>query len=186
MQKLFVRVKQLVATVLLAILSIALLPTTGLASSHMDAPLITLDPAANTTDVYAFVNQDSDSFRAKQVGNQRGVGPMVVVSEDGVNAVTRFQTAQHLGARSGVTTLFRDVVAGQGDYVGLQPVCGVDRPFDLFAIGKRAVVYVGKLDYAKTVEGLGKSIQVDAFMLDREHVRLGKRSAGDVRQTDRE
>src|SRR4051812_25552550 len=25
------------------------------ASSHMDAPLITLDPAANTTDVYAFV-----------------------------------------------------------------------------------------------------------------------------------
>src|SRR4029453_4228498 len=27
----------------------------ALASSHMDAPLITLDPAANTTDVYAFV-----------------------------------------------------------------------------------------------------------------------------------
>ena len=25
------------------------------ASSHMDAPLITLDDAANTTDVYAFV-----------------------------------------------------------------------------------------------------------------------------------
>ena len=28
------------------------------ASSHMDAPLITLDPAANTTDVYAFVSTD--------------------------------------------------------------------------------------------------------------------------------
>ena len=27
------------------------------ASSHMDAPLITLDDAANTTDVYAFVSQ---------------------------------------------------------------------------------------------------------------------------------
>jgi hypothetical protein len=27
------------------------------ASSHMDAPLVTLDPAANTTDVYAFVSQ---------------------------------------------------------------------------------------------------------------------------------
>jgi hypothetical protein len=27
------------------------------ASSHMDAPLITLDPAANTTDVYAFVSE---------------------------------------------------------------------------------------------------------------------------------
>ena len=59
MQKLFMRVKQLVATMLLAILSIALLPTTGLASSHMDAPLIVLDPAANTTDVYAFVDQNN-------------------------------------------------------------------------------------------------------------------------------
>src|SRR5215468_744092 len=59
MQKPFMRVKQLVATMLLAILSIALLPTTGLASSHMDAPLIVLDPAANTTDVYAFVDQDN-------------------------------------------------------------------------------------------------------------------------------
>src|SRR6266581_3441963 len=28
------------------------------ASSHMDAPLITRDPPANTTDVYAFVDQD--------------------------------------------------------------------------------------------------------------------------------
>ena len=29
-----------------------------MASSHMDAPLITLDPAANTTDVYAFVQDE--------------------------------------------------------------------------------------------------------------------------------
>jgi hypothetical protein len=36
----------------------ALLPTTVLASSHMDAPLIVLDPAANTTDVYAFVQNE--------------------------------------------------------------------------------------------------------------------------------
>ncbi len=33
----------------------ALVGPAALASSHMDAPLITLDPAANTTDVYAFV-----------------------------------------------------------------------------------------------------------------------------------
>jgi hypothetical protein len=33
----------------------ALLGPSAMASSHMDAPLITLDPAANTTDVYAFV-----------------------------------------------------------------------------------------------------------------------------------
>jgi hypothetical protein len=33
--------------------------TPVLASSHMDAPLITRDPSANTTDVYAFVQGDS-------------------------------------------------------------------------------------------------------------------------------
>lgn len=36
--------------------------TPAYASSHMDAPLITLDPAANTTDVYAFV-QDEDGVK---------------------------------------------------------------------------------------------------------------------------
>ena len=34
-----------------------LLSAPAWASSHMDAPLITLDDAANTTDVYAFVSQ---------------------------------------------------------------------------------------------------------------------------------
>src|SRR6187455_2437424 len=51
------KLKQVVATLLLALFPVAL-PTNVLASSHMDAPLIILDPAANTTDVYAFVDQD--------------------------------------------------------------------------------------------------------------------------------
>jgi hypothetical protein len=38
--------------------ALALGAGTAMASSHMDAPLITLDPAANTTDVYAFVDED--------------------------------------------------------------------------------------------------------------------------------
>src|SRR6266478_8387893 len=41
-----------------ATLLAAQLVTPGWASSHMDAPLITLDPAANTTDVYAFVQNE--------------------------------------------------------------------------------------------------------------------------------
>src|SRR5258708_1297055 len=39
--------------------ALALSPRDAVASSHMDAPLITLDPAANTTDVYAFVDQEN-------------------------------------------------------------------------------------------------------------------------------
>src|SRR6266700_3488307 len=39
----------------LGIACLLLAPGMARASSHMDAPLITLDDAANTTDVYAFV-----------------------------------------------------------------------------------------------------------------------------------
>ena len=42
-----------------ALLLLALMPASAFASSHMDAPLITLDPSANTTDVYAFVDEDN-------------------------------------------------------------------------------------------------------------------------------
>src|SRR5258707_10102316 len=40
-----------------ALSALAFAPGSATASSHMDAPLITLDPSANTTDVYAFVSQ---------------------------------------------------------------------------------------------------------------------------------
>lgn len=39
-----------------ALYTLTFAPGGVMASSHMDAPLITLDPAANTTDVYAFVS----------------------------------------------------------------------------------------------------------------------------------
>src|SRR5262245_42321745 len=42
-------------------LLVVILASPASASSHMDAPLITLDPAANTTDVYAFVDEDNGS-----------------------------------------------------------------------------------------------------------------------------
>lgn len=43
------------------IVLLVLASSSSLASSHMDAPLITLDPAASTTDVYAFVKEDNGS-----------------------------------------------------------------------------------------------------------------------------
>ncbi|MEX0755128.1 MAG: DUF4331 domain-containing protein [Actinomycetota bacterium] len=38
-----------------------LAPTAGVASSHREAPLISADPQADTTDVYAFVSPDDDT-----------------------------------------------------------------------------------------------------------------------------
>src|SRR4029453_15370472 len=50
------------------------------ASSHMDAPLITRDPAANTTDVYAFVqNRNGNKNLLTPLGvlphEEPGIGP---------------------------------------------------------------------------------------------------------------
>jgi Domain of unknown function (DUF4331) len=45
-----------IVSVCAGLTALTLFPGKTVASSHMDAPLITLDPAANTTDVYAFVS----------------------------------------------------------------------------------------------------------------------------------
>src|SRR5688500_407613 len=61
-------------------LSLTLSPQPIVASSHMDAPLITLDHAANTTDVYAFVvvrngQKFLDVALAVYPHQEPGVGP---------------------------------------------------------------------------------------------------------------
>ncbi|HRI14160.1 MAG TPA: DUF4331 domain-containing protein [Verrucomicrobiota bacterium] len=61
----------------------------ALASSHMDAPLITLDPAANTTDVYAFVQGDGANKRlVTALGvyphQEPGIGPNKYNFDDNV------------------------------------------------------------------------------------------------------
>src|SRR5262245_52346486 len=60
---------------------IPLLQSVALASSHMDAPLITRDPAANTTDVYAFVGPNASGAKSLILGlsvyphENPGIGP---------------------------------------------------------------------------------------------------------------
>ncbi|MCA8968827.1 MAG: DUF4331 domain-containing protein [Planctomycetes bacterium] len=63
------------------IVTLATLAAPAMASSHMDAPLITLDDAANTTDVYAFVGKDPAGQKALQMAvsvypfEDPGIGP---------------------------------------------------------------------------------------------------------------
>uniref|UniRef100_UPI0039C93A16 DUF4331 domain-containing protein n=1 Tax=Horticoccus sp. 23ND18S-11 TaxID=3391832 RepID=UPI0039C93A16 len=61
----------------------------GRASSHMDAPLVTLDPAANTTDVYAFLNtRNNQKYLTVALGvyphEEPGVGPNKYNFDDNV------------------------------------------------------------------------------------------------------
>jgi hypothetical protein len=78
----------------------------ALASSHMDAPMITLDPAANTTDVYAFVSMDQFGNKNLTVAlsvypfENPGVGPNKYNFDDNV----RYELHVALG---------KDVAAGR-------------------------------------------------------------------------
>ncbi len=67
---------------LAAVMGLApMLSVPALASSHMDAPLITRDPSANTTDVYAFVRPDANGNKALNLAlgvyphQNPGIGP---------------------------------------------------------------------------------------------------------------
>jgi hypothetical protein len=82
-------VKQLETAATLVLLAWAGPPV--FASSHMDAPLITRDPPANTTDVYAFVAQNdtnSPKFLILGLGvypfEQPGIGPNAYNFDDNV------------------------------------------------------------------------------------------------------
>ncbi|MCX6855262.1 MAG: DUF4331 domain-containing protein [Verrucomicrobia bacterium] len=79
----------------------ALLPLSTMASSHMDAPLVTLDPAANTTDVYAFVSmQNSIKYLTVALAvyphEEPGIGPNKYNFDDNVLYRIRVATGTSL------------------------------------------------------------------------------------------
>ncbi len=85
-----------------ALLAFAAAPGTALASSHMDAPLITLDDAANTTDVYAFVTKGSGGVKylttalAVYPFEEPGIGPNKFNFDDNVLYAIHVATGNNL------------------------------------------------------------------------------------------
>src|SRR5439155_20432217 len=89
-------------------LLVAQLVTPAWASSHMDAPLITLDPAANTTDVYAFVqNENGVNTLVTALGvypfEEPGIGPNKYNFDD--NVLYQIHVALGSDAAAGRPTL---------------------------------------------------------------------------------
>jgi len=98
MRKLLMSLKRGVALALAA-----LIPSSVFASSHMDAPLITLDPAANTTDVYAFVQGEGGSkVLVTALGvyphQEPGIGPNKYNFDDNVLYEIHVATGNDLAA----------------------------------------------------------------------------------------
>jgi len=78
-------------------------PALTFASSHMDAPLITLDPSANTTDVYAFVSsREGTKYLTTALSvyphEEPGVGPNKYNFDDNVRYEIHIATGADLAA----------------------------------------------------------------------------------------
>ena len=90
-----------IAAMLAGLMAVPLTTLPIAASSHMDAPLITLDPAANTTDVYAFV-QDTHGVRSLVTAlavyphQEPGVGPNKYNFDDSVRYEIHVATGKDL------------------------------------------------------------------------------------------
>ena len=96
------------ATTVALMFGLLMCPTLVLASSHMDAPLITLDDAANTTDVYAFLSQHNGmkhltTALAVYPFEEPGIGPNKFNFDDNVRYEIYLLTGNDV--RTGRTSL---------------------------------------------------------------------------------
>ncbi|MDQ3001064.1 MAG: DUF4331 domain-containing protein [Fibrobacterota bacterium] len=78
------------------------LPSVTQASSHMDAPMITLDDAANTTDVYAFLSErDGKKYLTAALSvypfEEPGIGPNTFRFDDNVRYEIHVSTGKDMG-----------------------------------------------------------------------------------------
>ena len=115
-----------------------LLPAPARASSHMDAPLITLDPAANTTDVYAFLHKrETDGAKvlfaslAVYPFEEPGIGPNKYNFDD--NVLYEIHVALGADVAAGVPTLtyqFRFTTTYKNRNTILQSYLGVVQDVD--------------------------------------------------------
>ena len=115
----------------LAVLLAGSVATPGFASSHMDAPLIVLDPAANTTDVYAFVDEDHGvKTLVTALGvypfEEPGIGPNKYNFDDNVLYEIHVATGKDVGAgRASISYQFQFTTKYKNKNTILQSYLGV-------------------------------------------------------------
>lgn len=119
-----------------ALLALAMLPVPARASSHMDAPLITLDPAANTTDVYAFLHSRGgtkvlETALAVYPFEEPGIGPNKFNFDDNVLYEIHVATGADVAAgQPTVSYQFRFTTTFKNQATILQSFLGVIQNVD--------------------------------------------------------
>jgi hypothetical protein len=122
------------AKLMTAVVLATALSSRAFASSHMDAPLITRDPAANTTDVYAFVSMENEQkYLVVALGvyphEEPGIGPNAYNFDDNVLYEIHVATGRDLKAgRPTISYQFAFETAFQNDETILISYTGVVDP----------------------------------------------------------
>ncbi|MBL8170255.1 MAG: DUF4331 domain-containing protein [Acidobacteria bacterium] len=148
---------------------IALLPSFSLnayASSHMDAPLITRDPSANTTDVYAFVRPDANGNKSLVLAlgvyphQNPGIGPNKYNFDDDVRYEMHVALGSDVAAgRPTLTYRFQFKTAFKNQKTLLQSYLGVVNDIDDASQNLTQTYTVSKIDNrtgSTVVLGTGK------------------------------
>jgi hypothetical protein len=128
----------------------------ALASSHMDAPLITLDPAANTTDVYAFVSKDTYGSKALTLAlsvyphENPGVGPNKYNFDDNVRYELHVALGKDIAAgRPTITYRFEFNTTFKNTKTILQSYLGVINDVDDANQNLTQTYTIKKIDHRK-------------------------------------
>ena len=133
-------------------------------SSHMDAPLITLDPSANTTDVYAFVqDEDGTKMLITALGvypfEEPGIGPNKYSFDDNVLYQIHVATGSDLAAgRPTFSYQFRFTTTYKNKETILQAYLGVIQDIGDAAQNLTQTYTVTKVNHhtgSKTILGTG-------------------------------
>ena len=146
---------------ILAVLLAQIVAAPGFASSHMDAPLITLDPAANTTDVYAFVHESNGAKSlVTALGvypfEEPGIGPNKYNFDDNVLYEIHIATGPDLAAgRTTISYQFQFKTRFKNKNTILQSYLGVINEVDDAAQNLTQTYTVTKVDHR---EGGGSTV----------------------------
>jgi hypothetical protein len=149
-----------------ALTLMVLIPGAALASSHMDAPLITLDSSANTTDVYAFVRSfNGVKMLVTALGvypfEEPGIGPNKYNFDDDVVYEIHVATGSDVAAgRATFSYQFQFTTNYKNKNTILQSYLGVVQDVDDAAQNLTQTYTVTKIDRQgrreNTVLGTGK------------------------------
>jgi len=115
----------------IVLVALTMLPGYASASSHMDAPLITLDDPANTTDVYAFLSQrGGEKYLTAALAvypfEEPGIGPNTYRFDDDVQYAIHIATKDDVAkGRPTITYRFRFYTKFKNKNTTLQSFLGV-------------------------------------------------------------